>query len=119
MLSPKRRNNAVSQHRPRRAFEIGITDLGMNDVDEFLMNLGIVDARKLAAHQLRRVDRNVIGENAPRFLRPDLDRPQRQLAFVKIEIERMVKARWPFLTSLPDLAKLFRRQRLAAQYGFS
>src|SRR5947207_15705532 len=44
------KQRAVAQYRPRRPFEVGITNLGMNDIDKFLMDLRIVDAGQLAAH---------------------------------------------------------------------
>ena len=92
----------------------------MNDIDEFFVNLGIMDSRQLAAHQFRRVDCHVVGEDAPRLLRPDLDRVQRQLAFVQVEIERVVQTR-VFVLHLvhQHIAEFLGRQSLAAQNRFS
>ena len=43
-LAEAQEQSAMTQDRPRRAFEIGIADFRMNDIDEFLMNFRIVDA---------------------------------------------------------------------------
>jgi hypothetical protein len=65
----------------------------MDNIDELLVNLRIVNAGQLAAHQLRRIDRDVVRKNAPCFLRPNLDRLQRQLAFIEVQIKRVVQTR--------------------------
>src|SRR5258706_14670038 len=84
---------AVAEHRPRRAFEVTVADFGVNDVDEFLVNLWIVDAGHLAAHQLGRVDRDVAREDPPSLLGPDAHRFERQLAVEQITIKWMMQAR--------------------------
>src|SRR5258705_6697923 len=73
-LAEAQEQGTMPQYRARRALEVGIADFGMDDVDEFFMDLGIMDAGQLAAHQFGRVDRDVICEDSPRFLCPDLDR---------------------------------------------
>ena len=58
----------MTEHRPRRSFEIAVTDLGVNDIDEFLVNFRIVNAGHLAAHQFRRIDGDVACEDSPASL---------------------------------------------------
>src|SRR6266511_4022167 len=76
------KKRAVAQNRPRRTLEVLVADFGMNNVDEFLMDLGIVDAGQLATHQLRRIDRDVVGKYFLCFFCSNSNNHQQQLAIV-------------------------------------
>src|SRR4030095_4490516 len=92
----------------------------MDDVDKLLVNLWIMDARQLTTHQLRRIDRNIIGKDAPGLLGPYFDCLHRQFALVQIHIEWMMQ---PGMIALyffdQNLTEVFRRQRPSTHYGVS
>ncbi len=83
----------MTRYRPGAALEVLVTYLGHDDIDEIFVDLRIVDAGELAAHQLGGVDRHVEAENSPSLLRPHANLIHAELPIVKREKKWMVQPR--------------------------